>query len=244
MVKNMPRETKTQHKERIHSIDALRGLCVVLMVGHHFLYDLVVFLDAPNWLFFNPLFHILQPIFAGCFIMLAGVSSRFSRSNIKRGLRVLAAACVISVVTWFMHMPILFGVLHFLGVAMVFYGLTHGFWEKLPQSMLPWLFALLLTASLVLLKQVEVQRHYLWIFGFTYPGFDSVDYFPLLPWIFVFLFGAWLGLPVRERRLPAWVYSIKPPLLPVVGRHAFIIYLLHQPILYGIMLLIINLSGK
>jgi uncharacterized membrane protein len=83
-----------------------------------------------------------------------------------------------------------------------------------------------------------VDSHYLWIFGFTYPGFASADYFPLLPWLFVFLFGTWLGGPVRERRLPKWVYDIKPPFLPRVGRQAFLIYLLHQPLLYSITMLI------
>jgi len=235
MSKNISQKT---NKDRIQSIDALRGLAVVLMVAHHFLFDLVAFLNAPSWLFDNLLFNILQPVFAGCFIMLSGVSSRFSRSNVKRGLRVLAAACIISIVTWFMHMPILFGILHFLGVAMVLYGLTHTFWEKLPQRMAPWLFALLLAASVVLLRQVETESHYLWILGFTYHGFDSADYFPLLPWIFVFLFGAWLGRPIKERRLPTCVYTLNPPLFPAVGRHAFIIYLLHQPILYGIIILL------
>ena len=243
----MPKEAvgkSLRAKERIQSIDALRGLCVILMVGHHFLYDLVEFLGAPPGLFDNRAFDILQPLFAGCFIMLAGVSSRFSRSNVKRGLRVLAAACVISAVTWFMHIPILFGILHFLGLSMVLYGLSQKFWENLPQKILPWLCALLLLGSILLLRLAQVESHYLWIFGFTYEGFDSADYFPLLPWIFVFLFGAWLGQPVKERRLPAWVYTINPPLLPPVGRHALIIYLLHQPLLYSLMLLIqMFLSG-
>jgi uncharacterized membrane protein len=234
----MNEERATENKGRIMSIDALRGLCVILMVGHHLLFDLVAFLDAPPVLFFNPLFDVLEPLFAGCFIMLAGVSSRFSRSNLKRGLRVLAAAIAITAVTWLMRMPILFGILHFLGLAMVLYALSHSLWEKLPQRLLPWLYLLLLLTSLLLLKRVQVESHYLWIFGFTYAGFDSADYFPLLPWIFVFLFGTWLGRPLKEGRFPAWIYTLNPPLLPAVGRQAFIIYLLHQPLLYGIILLI------
>lgn len=228
-----------QKKERIQSIDALRGLCVVLMVGHHFLFDLVEFLGAPPELFMNPLFMVLQPLFAGCFILLAGVSSRFSRSNTKRGFKVLAAAAVISAVTYFMRMPVWFGILHFLGVAMVFYGLTGRFWESLPQKPLPWLFAALIPLSMWLRASVNVQSPYLWVFGFAYDGFFSSDYFPLLPWIFVFLFGAWLGKPLREGRLPGWVYSMRPPrFFCLVGRQAFIVYLLHQPVLYALTMLI------
>ena len=235
---NKTEQQKTAAKERINSIDALRGLCVLLMVGHHFLYDLAAFAGAPAWLFYNPLFEVLEPLFAGCFIMLAGVSSRFSRSNIKRGWRVVAAACLISIVTWYIGIPIIFGILHFLGLAMIFYGLTSRFWENLPQKILPWLYALLVLGAILLLRLVEVESPYLWIVGFTSDSFESADYFPLLPWIFVFLFGAYLGQPIKERHLPAWVYSINPPCLPAIGRRAFLIYLLHQPILYGLTLLI------
>ena len=61
---------------RIQAIDALRGLCVVLMCCHHFLYDLAAFLGAPWWIFTNPVLDVLHYFFAGCFILLSGVSSR------------------------------------------------------------------------------------------------------------------------------------------------------------------------
>ena len=67
---------------RIQAIDAIRGLCVVLMCAHHFLYDLAAFLGAPWWIFTNPVLDVLHWFFAGCFILLSGVSSRFSRSNL------------------------------------------------------------------------------------------------------------------------------------------------------------------
>ena len=72
-----------QKKNRIDAIDALRGLAIVLMVFHHFCFDLVEFLDAPEWVFYNPLFEKVHFVFAGVFVVLCGVSSRFSRSNIK-----------------------------------------------------------------------------------------------------------------------------------------------------------------
>ena len=75
--------------ERIQSIDALRGLCVVLMCIHHLLYDLAAFLGAPWWLFTNPVFDVLHYIFAGCFILLSGVSSR--DANHPRSGRVAVA---------------------------------------------------------------------------------------------------------------------------------------------------------
>jgi hypothetical protein len=63
------------------------------------------------------------------------VSSRFSASNIKRGLKALALSVGITVVTYFIGMPIWFGVLHLLGFSMVFYGLTFKFWDFIHRSL-------------------------------------------------------------------------------------------------------------
>jgi len=229
---------KKDKAPRIELIDGLRGLAVILMVLHHFLYDLVEFLDAPGWLFSNPVFDVLHIIFAGLFILLAGVSSRFSHSNIKRGLKVLAAALVITLVTWAMDMIIVFGILHFMAFAMIFYGITGKFWQKLPKAIAPVLYVLLTVASVYFLENVESSSKMLWMFGITYPGFYSADYFPILPWIFVFLFGTWLGGYIREGKLPAWFYRAKAPKLAWVGRRAFIVYIIHQPVLYGLTMLI------
>jgi len=223
-------------KERIQSMDALRGLAVVLMVIHHFLYDLCAFLDAPWWLFSNPVFDLLHYIFAGLFIFLSGVSSRFSRSNLKRGLIVIGVALVITLVTTFMDMPIRFGVLHLLGFCMVFYGLTHKLWEGIPAAVMPVLCLLLLVGSALAVKYIPLESEHLWMFGWFTEDFYSSDYFPIFPWVFVFLAGTWAGKYIRERRLPEKFYTFTVPILPAIGRKALIIYIVHQPVLYGITL--------
>ena len=225
--------------KRIQLIDALRGLCVVLMVLHHLMFDLVEFLGAPEWLFTNPVLDIAHYFFAGMFIFLSGVSSRFSRSNVRRGIKVVLAALVISAVTWFLNMPIIFGILHFLGFSMIFYGLTGKLWQKIPDYIAPFLFiALIVLSAIWVAKTGYVKINWLWMFGFRTKTFYSSDYFPILPWIFVFLLGTWAGQFIREGYMPKWFYEFSPPVLPAIGRKAFIVYLAHQPILYGIVMLI------
>lgn len=79
--------------------------------------------------------------------------------------------------------------------------------------------------------------------GFCAPGFFSADYYPLLPWIFVFLAGSYVGIPLRDSRAPSWCYPTRSRALTWVGRHAILIYLLHQPILFVCFQLLIRLVG-
>ena len=227
-----------EQRRRIESIDALRGLAVLLMVVHHFFFDLVEFCGFPGWLFSNPAFDVLHYLFAGLFILLSGVSSDFSRSNLKRGLKAFALAMGITLVTGLIDMPVRFGVLHLLGFCMIFYGVTARIWDAIPRKLAPllYLLGLLLTAPLV--SGQPTQSTWLWPLGWVYPGFYSSDYFPILPWVFVFLFGTWLGKHIREERFPTWFYTLRAPFLAAVGRRALWIYLLHQPLLYGLTLLL------
>ncbi len=234
-----------EQRKRIDSIDALRGLSVVLMVIHHFLLDLTQLCGAPYWLFSNWLFDLLHYIFAGTFVFLAGVSSNFSRNNVNRGVKCFAIAMVMTYVTGLsvIDEPIRFGVLHLLGFCMVFYGMTKKYLDRIPRSLQPVIFTALLVLTSVYFRDTRVvsasgflgeTANYLYIFGWMYPGFYSADYFPIFPWIFVFLLGTWAGWYVAERRLPEKFYTFTCPILPSIGRSSLLIYVAHQPILYGL----------
>ncbi|NLA87452.1 MAG: DUF1624 domain-containing protein [Clostridiales bacterium] len=232
-----------QEKKRIDIIDAARGFAVILMVIHHALFDAVEFLGAPAWFFSNPVFDFLHYVFAGLFIFLSGVSSRFSRSNVNRGVKVFAIAMVLTIVTSlpFVNQPIRFGVLHLLGFCMILYGMTQQTWDRLPKLAAPFIYVALLVGSALAVSLVRIDAPYFWIFGWTTPVFFSADYFPIFPWLFVFLLGTWAGCYIVENRLPKWFYEKRIPFFPAVGKQALLIYILHQPILYGIVMLILHI---
>jgi len=233
-----------EKKKRIEIIDALRGFAILLMVIHHALYNAAVFLDAPWWLYKNPVFNILQMLFIGVFIIVSGVSSRFSRGNIERGSLVIVIAVIITFVTVHMEMPIYFGILHLLGTLMIFYGLTHKLLDKIPRNIAPIIYIVLIIASALARAFLSpssdnaVIKDLLSVLGWRQPGFVSYDYQPILPWIFVFLLGTWVGQYIREGKFPAWFYDKKVPFFPVVGRNALLIYIVHQPVLYGVTMLV------
>ncbi len=77
--------------------------------------------------------------------------------------------------------------------------------------------------------------------GFPAPDFYSTDYFPMLPWFFLFLTGYLLHRLCTVRGLMGAAFLRKSHLPPAafIGRCSLLIYLLHQPVLYGITMLII-----
>jgi len=238
-----------EKKERIVIIDALRGLAVSLMVIHHALYNMAVFLDAPWWFYRNPVFNVLQTIFIGLFIIISGISSRFSKGNIERGAIVFVVAVIVTYVTVRMEMPIYFGILHLLGFLMIFYGLTRKLWDKIPGKVAPCIYGLLIIAGIYALKSLSpssdnlVVRDLLSILGWRQAGFINYDNQPILPWIFVFLLGTWVGAYIKDRKFPKWFYEVRVPVFPFIGRNALLVYILHQPVLYGITLCIIYFRG-
>lgn len=77
------------------------------------------------------------------------------------------------------------------------------------------------------------------ILGFPYTGFRSSDYFPLLPWFFLFLFGYWLWEVISCSNRVMCALCTKVPVLSRLGQRTIWIYLLHQPLLYGMAYLLI-----
>lgn len=235
--------------KRIEIIDALRGLSILLMVIHHALYDAVYFLGAPSWLFSNPVFDPLQKFFAGLFIFLSGVSCRFSHSNLKRGIITFLAGWVVSLVTYLVGNPAWFGILHLLGLSAVLVGsaeqkfpkLLHG--KRSQKRDVARALVILISTILFVFMWSRVYdasynfKGFAWL-GFAYPGYYSSDWFPLLPWFFVFTAGAAAGGFVVERRLPKKFYTAKVPFFATVGRNTLAVYVLHQPVLYGITMLV------
>lgn len=238
---------------RIDLLDAVRGVAILAMVFYHALYDLTAIFGVhiPLFAYLEP----LEPPFAGAFILLAGLSCRFSHNNVRRALRVLALAAAVTAAT-VLFLPdeaIWFGILHFMGVAILLYIPCQRLLNYTPMSIslpvLGTLFALTYTLPSsgvfgipglfgAVLPTEWFSTPFLFWLGFPNPTFASADYFPLLPWLFLFLIGAVLGTPVKEHRLPNWFYTMRVPVLAAAGRNTLLIYALHQPILYGLMSLI------
>ncbi len=226
----------------IDGLDTIRGLFVVLMTLFHLGYDLYFYSGMPAWILSNPLMTAFQIISSWGFILLAGVTSRLSRSNIRRGVLVLCCGAAASVVTYLWGDFVRFGILQFLGCSMLLYGMTHRLWEALPRWVAPVLYLLLFALSRAALPVVMEVPH-LYPIGIITPTFRAPDYFPLFPWFFWFLFGTWLGGYVRQGKMPAFLAGLRVRPLTFLGRHALAAYFIHQPVLLGLSSVIALLTG-
>lgn len=219
-------------KERYHLIDALRGLSIILMLAHHFGFTLLYFGFNTSDILASPVIGFLSPFFAGVFILLSGMSSRFSRSNVKRGIITLAFAFLLTIVSGFFGISIWFGILHFLGLSMLLYGFLKKWLVKIPFkfSVLLWIFLFIL--GFIYFPRRAENNWFYWLGFIGSDGYGTADYFPFGRWFFLFLAGTQLGLMVKEHKFPKWFYEFNMPFLPYVGKHTLIIYLAHQPVFY------------
>ena len=233
---------KTSVSQRIWEIDFLRGLSIILVVGYHLLYDLGAYVGIKRFLGWStdlttPAWLVAQHFFAGLFIVLSGTSSTLSRSNVRRGLRLLAVSLVITAITYIYDPSeaIWFGILQLLAFSILIFGLA--FEKARAFTCAAWgVFFLGLGVAVHLLKKnISIPFDWLLPFGIHGPDFSSFDYFPLIPWFGVFLIGAALGKSVYAPRKSLLPWHLPQNFVNVAGRHSLLIYIIHQPVILAVL---------
>lgn len=238
-------------KERVYALDWIRGIAVLGMILHHALFAV----EQVGWIFgydidFQILdtwaFWVLQELFVGAFLLISGICTAFSRNVLRRGLIVTGAALVITLVTGIIlpavgvtGLEIWFGILHMFGFSMLLYGLFTSKKRWVPVVTGVVLFCLYL--AVYTCREMAWAQNALVVIGVLPEGFYSADYYPLLPYFFLFLAGTFLGPLVRDRRLPQRFYAARLRPVEWIGRHSLWIYLAHQPIIFGLAALIFYL---
>ena len=239
---------------RYHLIDALRGFALLNMLGYHFLYDInVVFGREPDW-YLRPGVRLWQQAICRSFILIAGFSFHWGkRHNLRRGIFLNLCGFAITAVT-LIAVPseaVRFGILNFMGCAIL---ITIPLDRPLRGLDPVWGAALSFLLFLLLrgindgalglgpwvwkLPEGLYRCRALAPLGFPDPLFRSSDYFPLLPWYPLFLCGWFLGRLFQRRESWQHAARLRVPLLSAVGRRTVWVYLLHQPILMGICMLL------
>jgi uncharacterized membrane protein len=222
-----------------------------MMIVYHAAFDLATFGDYqldPNAGFWGTFSYVT----AASFVFLAGLALPLSharavaegradgglwRHYLARGAWIFNWGFAITLATWalFPQATILFGILHLIGVSIP---LAHPFLRFTFANLALGLGCI---AVGVALRGVTLDTPWLLWLGLRPVGFTSLDYRPLLPWFGVILLGVGAGnllRGARARRAPVRATAPPPALaapLAFLGRHSLPIYLLHQPVVIGLL---------
>ena len=229
----------TQHK-RIGWLDLWRTIAIALMLAYHFIFDLVSFGRIPVPVMELPVMTAVRMFTCSSFIFLAGVSACFSRNCLRRGAIAFCAGLLVTAASLLVDFPVYFGILQLLGLCIVLYGVCGKYLSRLPTAWTAAGALALFLVSFPCASGVEVEVPWLWMFGFVRPEFFSGDYYPLFPWMFVFILGTCLGRRLAVISEDSHLYRPFPRFLTWPGKHSLIIYLLHQPVIYGLCLLFLR----
>jgi len=219
---------------RNYEIDVLRGLAIVFMVIFHFSYDLTIF----GWADFNTAkdieWRIFRTFIVSIFLVAVGMSSylayhkSFNKKKLTKAVgKLFAVSLFITLGSFLMHPGawVYFGIIHFITVA-------------LPISVLfvraPYIALMVGTGCIVGYWMGILNLYPIWEWCVLHLGIPklTVDLVSFFPWIGVVLIGVFMMYKeLFYIKFKSNTFSNK---LSFLGQHSLIIYLIHQPILYGL----------
>lgn len=219
--------------ERIWELDLIKGIALLIMIYFHVIYDLKEIFHL-SFSYQSGINYYIGKAGGILFIFAAGISSSLTRSNIKRALKLLAIALVITVITHLYDpkIGIKFGILHFLGVSILI--------APLMLRLNKYILLVLGTAIIAVtpyISVIKLSHNFLFIVGLTTSSFVSSDFYPMIPWFGVFLYGLAAGKSFYINKKSIITLRLGENLLALAGQHTLLIYLLHQPMI----LLVLNL---
>ena len=239
--------------ERFWEIDFLRGVAIIMMIFFHILFDLD-FLDIVKIELHSGRYLLFLYSIGTTFLLLVGVSlsiSYFRVVNVlskreillkfvKRGIMIFCLGLVITVFTWFFlgHGFIVFGVLHCIGLSIIF---SVPFLKYKFNNLV---LGLILIFIGIFLRTMVFDFPFLLWAGFIPRGLYTIDYFPILPWFGVVLIGIFIGnIFYTDYKRSFHIndfYRFKfVKLFCFLGRHSLVIYFIHQPIILSLIYLFI-----
>ncbi|NPD16879.1 DUF1624 domain-containing protein [Xinfangfangia sp. D13-10-4-6] len=221
--------------------DLARSLALVAMVVFHFTWDLAMFgLIAPETAF-SGFFWYFARITAGSFIFLAGMGLWMAHGagirwpGFWRRLAKIALAAALVTLGTRIAMPeawVFYGILHSIAVSSLL-GLAFLRWPPILRLVLaggifalPWLWS-----------HPALDGPLVWL-GLSGRIPVTVDYEPLFPWFAPFLAGMSLAQLFARHQVWARIEPRSTRFLRALawpGRHSLAIYLIHQPLLIGLL---------
>lgn len=243
---SMPIPASAAKGGRIQLVDLARGVALLAMFVFHFAYDLSNFGLIETDIAFEPGWRLFARCIAGSFLVVVGISLVLATRKglnraafLKRLAMVVAAAAAVTIGTFFAMRKnfIFFGILHHVALASVL---------ALPFLRLPVVLVALAAAVAFALPAFVASPIFdgpwvVWL-GFSHAPIQTADFVPVFPWFGCVLTGivlARLALPRLDgTAAAAWSPRSAPArIICWGGRHSLLVYLVHQPLFIGLIML-------
>ncbi|MAF46717.1 MAG: heparan-alpha-glucosaminide N-acetyltransferase [Rhodospirillales bacterium] len=239
----------TGQRPRYALLDAARGVGMILMFVYHFSWDLSFFRMADFQIFSDPKWIWFAKFIASIFLFVMGIAQVMARRRglsrrafLRRFTLIAAAAGAVSLATFVIDPGsyIFFGILHHIAAASLILAVA----ILLPSPALIGI-ALVIAAAPWFLSGDLFNADLLHWLGLSTAAPISVDYVPIFPWLSVPLIGVVAGrIMFRGGRVPEFLLWVPADpvsrLVHLIGRHSLLLYLVHQPILFGGVYLFVN----
>lgn len=226
-------------RSRIWEIDFVRGIALICMIYFHIVFSMNEFYGY-NISYSSGINYYIGKISGILFIFISGVSCSLSGRNRIRGLKILGIAFLITLATY-LYDPnyiIKFGILHFLGISIILFTSI----RKLNNFILLALGTVVIMLS-YLLPKITVNHNFLFPLGIISETFVSADYYPLIPWFGLFLYGGVLGRILYTQKQSMFRFKMSDNPMTRLGQNTLIIYLIHQPIILLILKIISSIKN-
>lgn len=244
--------------DRHHLIDTLRGFALINMFVYHTLWSMAnIFHYKISWF---PSFYtyLWQQSGASLFIILSGFCWALSKKHLKRSLVVLSCALFIFICTYLFNEKntITFGILSFIGTAMLIMLPL----AKILRYISPYCGFLLSIVLFFTFKNIThgcigfmswqytlppdlYANNFTAFIGLPPQSFHSADYFPLLPWIFMYTAGYFIYYCVQKPISKNNIFKFNCKPLSLLGRHSLAAYLIHQPVIIALLWICFKVIG-
>jgi uncharacterized membrane protein len=221
-------------RQRYPIIDAARGVAILAMVVFHFAWDLYFLGFFDTDISTDPAWTALQKTIVSSFLLLTGISLWLAhgrgiswRKLWRREAVLVAAAIAVSIGTWlaFGDYFAFFGVLH----AIALFSLLALPFLRVPALVSGAVGVVIIVLPLLASHPVMRERWLAWI-GFWPISPSTADIVPVFPWFGVVV----LGLAAAKGFAGHRIWTLPAPnWLAWLGRWSLVIYLIHQPVMYG-----------
>jgi len=232
---------------RFDRLDALRAVAILWMAAFHFCFDLNYFKFIQQDFYRDPFWTVQRSVIVSLFLFCAGFGQAVAWEQgqswqrfWRRWAQVAGCALLVTAGSYLMfpRSYISFGVLHGIALMLVITRVTAGAGRWL------WLMGLVAIALPHLVQSsIFDTRLTNWV-GLVTRKPVTEDYAPLLPWVGVMLWGLAAGQWVLKNRRE-WVTGVLPAALAplaTLGRWSLSFYMLHQPVLIGLLLAVRTLQ--